>query len=206
MAAAQLAQKHELPVSQARVHLAQGDTSAALAVLEPLRSQADARGWEDERLKIMLLQAIALHTHGDKDKAMQHLRNALTMAEPGVFVRTFLDEGVPMSRLLHEAASSGMMPNYLGKLLAEFEAGIPKQNLNSDQRHAPASRSFVDPLSGRELEILRLIAQGLSNREISERLFIALPTVKGHNRIIFDKLQVKRRTEAVAKARQLELL
>jgi len=205
-AAAQLAQKHELPVSQARVHLAQGDTSAALAVLEPLRSQAEARGWEDERLKIMLLQAIALHAHGDQVKAMQHMRDALTMAEPGGFVRTFLDEGIPMSRLLHEAASYGMMPNYLSKLKAEFEAGIPEQNLNSDQRHAPAARSLIEPLSGRELEILRLIAQGLSNREISERLFIALPTVKGHNRIIFDKLQVKRRTEAVAKARQLELL
>ena len=68
-AAADLAQTHDLPISQARVHLAQGDTSAALAVLEPLRQQVEAKGWEDERLKVMVLQAVALHAHGEKDKA-----------------------------------------------------------------------------------------------------------------------------------------
>jgi LuxR family maltose regulon positive regulatory protein len=68
------------------------------------------------------------------------------------------------------------------------------------------SASLVEPLSQRELEILRLIAQGLSNRQICERLFLALDTVKGHNRRIYDKLQVKRRTEAVARARELGLL
>jgi LuxR family maltose regulon positive regulatory protein len=65
---------------------------------------------------------------------------------------------------------------------------------------------LVEPLSQREIEVLRLIAQGLSNREIGERLFLAVNTVKGHNRIIFDKLQVQRRTEAVARARELDLL
>ena len=65
---------------------------------------------------------------------------------------------------------------------------------------------MVEPLSERELEILQLIAQGLSNREISERLFLALSTIKGHNRVIFGKLQVQRRTEAVARARELGLV
>ncbi|MCZ8511929.1 LuxR C-terminal-related transcriptional regulator [Paenibacillus filicis] len=205
-AAAHLAQKHELHISQARVHLAQGDTSAALAVLGPLRGQAEAMSLEDERLKIMVLLAFALHAHGDKVEAVQTLRDALTMAEPGGFIRTFVDEGISMYKLLREAAALGMMPDYLGKLLAEFEAEGLKSEVESDQRPAQPTKPLIEPLSERELEVLHLIAQGLSNREISERLFIALPTVKGHNRTIFDKLQVKRRTEAVARARMLGLL
>ncbi|HEX9596554.1 MAG TPA: hypothetical protein VF982_06710, partial [Anaerolineales bacterium] len=82
-AAAHLAQTHDLPISQARVHLAQGDTSAALTLLESWRGQMEAKGWEDERLKVMVLQAVAYHTLGEKDKALQVLGNALTLAEPG---------------------------------------------------------------------------------------------------------------------------
>ncbi len=164
------------------------------------------KGLEDERLKVMVLQAVALHAHGEKFKAVQLLVDALTMAEPGGFIRIFVDEGIPMARLLSEAAAHGMMPDYLGKLLAEFEAEELKSEVKSDQRLAQPAKPLIEPLSERELEVLHLIAQGLSNREISERLFLALSTVKGHNRIIFDKLQVKRRTEAVARARKLGLL
>ena len=121
-AAAHLAEKHELPISQARVHLAQGDPSAALAVLEPLRQQMEAKGWQDERLKVMVLQAVALHAHGEKDKAVQLLGEALALAEPGGFIRIFVDEGLPMAQLLSEAAARGIMPDYTGKLLAAFEA------------------------------------------------------------------------------------
>ena len=87
-AAAQLAQAHELPLSQARVYLAQGDPSTALAVLAPLRQQMEAKDWQDERLKVMILQAVALHMHGEKDKALQLLGEALALAEPGGFIRT----------------------------------------------------------------------------------------------------------------------
>ena len=92
-AAAHLAKTHELPISQARVHLAQGDPSAALSVLEPFRQQVDAMGWQDERLKVMVLQSLAFHAHGEKDKAMQLLDDALALAEPGGFIRIFVDEG-----------------------------------------------------------------------------------------------------------------
>lgn len=98
------------------------------------------------------------------------------------------------------------MPIYVGKLLAEFEAVELKSEVQADQRLIQSMKSLIEPLSERELEVLRLIAQGLSNRQISERLFLALSTIKGHNRIIFDKLQVTRRTEAVAQARKLGLL
>jgi len=202
-AAAQLAQTHQLPLSQARVYLAQGDTSAALTVLESWGSHIEAKGWEDERLKMMVLQAVALDTHGEKDKAVQLLRDALALAEPGGFIRLFVDEGLPMARLLSEAADLGIMPDYVGKLLAVFEAEAQPSEDKSDLLPA---QPLNESLSQRELEVLQLIAQGLSNHEISKRLFLALDTVKGHNRKIFDKLRVQRRTEAVARARELGLL
>jgi LuxR family transcriptional regulator, maltose regulon positive regulatory protein len=207
-AAAHLAETHELPMSQARVHLAQGDTSAALAALAralgPLRQQAEAKGWEDLRLKV--LQAIALYAHGEKDEAVQLLGETLALAEPGGFIRIFVDEGIPMAQLLSEAATRGIMPDYTGKLLAAFEAEAHKSEDGSHLPLAPPAQSLTEPLSQRELEVLQLIAQGLSNREIGERLFLALDTVKGHNRRIFGKLLVGRRTEAVAKARALNIL
>jgi LuxR family maltose regulon positive regulatory protein len=216
-AAARLVQTHDLPISRARVHLAQGDTSKALAVLEPLRQQMEAKGWQDERLKVMVLQAVALHAHGEKDKAEHVLSDALALAKPGGFIRIFVDEGAPMAQLLLETSSHGVMPDYIGKLLAVFEAekrpvlaGLAASPGKSEGKPylPPVSPAqlLIEPLSQRELKILQLIAQGLSNREISERLFLALSTVKGHNRNIFDKLQVQSRTEAVARARELGLL
>jgi LuxR family maltose regulon positive regulatory protein len=98
------------------------------------------------------------------------------------------------------------MPDYTGKLLAVFEA---EEQKGEDRSYSPPARlaqPLTEPLSQRELEVLRLIAQGLSNREISERLFLAVDTIKGHNRRIFGKLMVQRRTEAVAKARSLNIL
>jgi len=203
-AAAHLAHLHELPISQARVHLAQGDPSTALAVLSPWRRQVEAKGWQDERLKVMVLQAVALQAQGDKDQAVHLLCDALALAEPGGFIRLFVDEGLPMAHLLSEAAAIGVMPDYTGKLLAVCEAEA--QQSEDASYLPPPAQPLIEPLSPRELEVLHLMAQGLSNQEMSERLFLALDTVKGHNRKIFGKLQVQRRTEAVARARELGLL
>jgi LuxR family maltose regulon positive regulatory protein len=200
--AADMAQMQEIPYSQARVFLARGDISRALEVLAPLREHMQAKGWLDELLKVMILLAVAYHLHGEKDKALQVLGEALAMAEEGGFIRIFIDEGAPMAQLLSEAAAHGVAPDYVRKLLAVFAAEYQSE-VNSS---LPPARSLIEPLSQRELEILQLIARGLSNHAISERLFIALSTVKGHNRIIFDKLQVQSRTEAVARARELGLL
>jgi LuxR family maltose regulon positive regulatory protein len=203
-AAARLAQTHELTISQARVHLAQGDTSAALAALEPFRQQAEAKGWEDERLKVMVLQAVAHHAHGDTDQAVQVLGDALALAEPGGFIRIFVDEGQSMAYLLNETLNRGNAPDYVQRLLTAFPIDETEQAVSS-QTQAPGSE-LVEPLSQRELEVLKLIAQGLSNREISKRLFLALNTIKGHNQKIYSKLQVQSRTEAIARARELGLL
>jgi len=203
-AAAHLAQTHDLPISQARVHLAQRDPSAALAVLLPWRRQVEAKGWADEQLKVMVLQAVALHMHGDKDQAVHLLCDALALAAPGGFIRLFVDEGPPMAHLLSEVEAQGMMPDYVGKLLAILKADAQKR-AHTSSLPPPAQRMF-EPLSPRELEVLHLMAAGLSNQEMCERLFLALSTVKGHNRTIFGKLGVQRRTEAVARARALGLV
>jgi LuxR family maltose regulon positive regulatory protein len=212
--AARLAQAYPHPINLARVYLAQGDPPAALTVLEPFCQEMEARDWKDERLKVMVLQAVAYDLHGEKDKAAQLLDEALALAEPGGFIRIFVDEGAPMAHLLSEAAARKIMPDYTAKLLAAFEADA--QYVPAGPQSIPGKSEalsvlstghpLIDPLSPRELEILQLIAQGLSNREISERLFLALDTVKGHNRRIFEKLQVQRRTEAVGRARELGLL
>ncbi len=200
-AAARLVQDHKLPLSQARVLLAQRQPAAAFAVLEPLRQQADARNWQDERLKVLVLQALAHQACGDEKQAARVLGEALALAEPGGFIRLFVDEGPPMAELLAKTkAESGRMQEYIGHLLAAFGSQAERQPATFDLQPLP------EPLSPRELEILRLIDQGLSNREIGARLFLALDTVKGHNRRIFDKLQVQRRTEAIARARELGLL
>jgi LuxR family transcriptional regulator, maltose regulon positive regulatory protein len=153
-----------------------------------------------------VLQAVAHQVHGENNEAVQVLGDALALAEPGGFIRIFVDEGRPMARLLSEAAAHGIMPDYTARLLAVFEAEAQMSEDRSYLPSAPPAQSLTEPLSQRELEVLQLIAQGLSNREISERLFLAVITVKGHNRNIFRKLQVRRRTEAVARARELGLL
>jgi LuxR family maltose regulon positive regulatory protein len=163
----------------------------------------DAKCWHDERLKLMIMQALALHAQGDMDDAMHHLGDALALAQPGGFIRIFVDEGPRMTSLLSEAAANGIMPDYVAQLQTAFEAEERKSEVESDPHHF---QGLVEPLSRRELEVLRLVAQGLSNQEISERLFLALSTVKGHNLKIFEKLQAKRRTEAIARARELGLL
>jgi len=200
--AAHVAQRHNLPLSQARVYLAQGDPAQALAVLEPYRQQMETRDWPDEALKALVLEAMAHEALGDSSAALQTIGDALALAAPGGFIRTFIDEGLPMRQILSVAAVYGIMPGYIAQLLAAFEA----EPQAAEDRVPPAAQPLVEPLSERELEVLHLIADGLSNREIGERLFLALDTVKGHNRRIYGKLGVQRRTEAVARARALGLM
>ena len=207
-AAVLLAETYDLPISLARVHLAQGDSTAALALLETVRRQTAAKGWHDEQLKVMALQAVAYDAHGEQDMALRVLVEALGLAQSGGFIRLFVDEGLPMAQLISAAAARGIMPDYTGRLLAAFAA--EHQRNAGEVPHLPlplaTSQPLIEPLSERELEILQLIAEGLSNREISERLFLALDTVKGHNSRIYGKLQVQRRTEAVARAHELGLV
>jgi len=207
----QIAQQNDLPILLARTLIAQGDPSAALAVLVPYRQKMEEKGWENNRLSTMVLQALALHLVGEKEPALQVLSDALTLAEPGGFIRHFVEQGEPMHLLILDYKAwidhqCGVriysLRGYVDKLLAAFTTSSavlvsPTKNPQSE---------LIEPLSQRELEVLQLICQGLSNQEICQRLFLALDTVKGHNRRIFEKLQVHRRSEAIAKARELDLL
>ncbi len=181
----------------------------AMRLLDRLQQAAEAGRRMGSVIEIGVLQALAHQAQGNLAPALVALERALRLAEPEGYVRVFVDEGLPMARLLAAAAAQGMMPDYIGTLLAAFapvEAVAQPRVDKADLPPAPPAQLLIEPLSTRELEVLQLIAQGLSNREISERLFLALSTVKGHNQMIFDKLQVQRRTEAVARARELGLL
>jgi LuxR family maltose regulon positive regulatory protein len=197
-------------ITLARILLAQYKSDHAdrsilevMGLLERLLKEAKEGGRAGSAIEILELQALAHQAHGDIPAALMPLHQALTLAEPEGYVRKFLDEGPLMAQLLREAAARGIMPDYIGKLLAVFEA---EEQKNDGKSNLSPAQSLIEPLSQRELEVLQLIAQGLSNREISKRLFLALNTVKGHNQKIYSKLQVQSRTEAIARARELDLL
>jgi LuxR family maltose regulon positive regulatory protein len=205
-AAAVLAQAHELPSSRARVHLAQGDTPAALAILEPLRQQVEAKGWQDERLRVMVLQVVALDAHGEKEKALALLSEALELAEPGGLIRIFVDEGLPIAQLFSEAAARGIKPGYIGKLLGVFEAERQADTRESPPLAPASSQSLIEPLSERELEVLRLLRTELNGPEIARELTVSLNTMRTHTKNIYIKLGVNNRRAAVRRAEELDLL
>lgn len=187
----------------------------AMALLERLLKAAEEGKRLGSVIEILVLQALAYEAKGNIPSAIGTLERALTLAEPEGYVRIFADEGVPMAHLLSKAYSRRILLSYTGKLLSAIKEDERKRAEKSylpsvqslvEPEARPAKDVLVEPLSQRELEVLRLIAQGLSNREIGERLLLALPTVKGYSRTLFGKLQVKRRTEAVARARELGLL
>jgi len=197
--AERLLETHDLPLSKARVCLAQDDAPAALSILASYRQHIEAQNLQDERLNIMVLQSLAYHQNGDLSQAIETITAVLQITAPEGFIRLFLDEGLPMLKLLNDTRPYGIVPAYVDTLIAAFESEtIDDQNLGS--------QPLIEPLSDRELEVLQLVADGLSNREIGARLYLALSTVKGHNRNIYGKLGVKRRTEAVARARELGLI
>jgi LuxR family maltose regulon positive regulatory protein len=191
-------------VAMARVLLAKERWDEAVELMNTILKAAETGGRKSRMIEILLLQALAFQTRGDTDEAMVPLGIALTFAEPGGFIRIFVDEGPPMAQLLYEALKHGNSPEYINLLLAAFPVAEPDQ---TDQLKALAPKSgLVEPLSERELEVLQLIAEGLTNQEISSRFFISIHTVKTHTRNIYAKFNVNSRTQAVAKARALGLL
>ncbi len=176
-------------------------------LLNRLLEAAEAGGRTGSAIEVLIQQALACEAQGNVPLALEPLSRALSLAAPEGYIRAFADEGRPMARLLSEAAARGLMPAYVRRLLSAVGGGEAMlEEQPAQPLVAPSVQPLIEPLSERELEILRLIDQGLSNQEISERLFLALSTVKGHNRNIFGKLGAERRTEAVARARELGLL
>jgi len=195
-AASDIAGEFDLPMIRARVLLARGDPSAALLTLRPIRSAAEGRGWRDEALRALILEAIASRAAGSSHDARHLLDDAMDAAIPHGYVRLFADEGAAMTELLREV--TGRHHATALRLLSAF----PRED--HSLRTGPGG--LVEPLSGRELEVLGLLADGLSNQQIAERLFLSPLTVKVHLRNIYSKLGAGSRTQAVAIGRGLGFL
>ncbi len=191
----------------ARVLLAQDKPDQALRLLERLREEAEVASRAGSVIEILALQALALWARGKKERAVGTLTRALALAEPEGFVRTFADEGPAMGDLLsaalearqrgHLDAANRVPALYIAKLLAALaqEATTPR-----------ADARLPEPLSERELDVLTLIAAGMSNKEIAGRLFVSVTTVKTHINNLYRKLDARSRIQAVARARELGIL
>jgi LuxR family maltose regulon positive regulatory protein len=181
-----------------RVLLAQGETDQTLALVTRRLPNAEATERWGHVIEMLILQALALKAQGHLPQALAALERALALAQPEGYVRLFLDEGAPMLELLRHAGSKGIQPQYVSRLLSERDQIAPAV--------AAAQQPLIEPLSERELEVLRLIADGKSNQEIADALVLAIGTVKRHVSNIFLKLNVESRTQCLARARELHLL
>jgi LuxR family maltose regulon positive regulatory protein len=191
-------------IAFARILTAQGGWEEATTLLQRMLEAADAGGDTTRVLEIMILQALAFQAGGDTAQAMVTLGRALTLAEPMGFFRIFVDEGPSMAPLLYKTLDRGISPDYVRRLLQAFPSDAPKQVDHSGPHGFEAG--VIEALSEREIEVLQLIADGLTNPEIATRLILSLHTVKTHTRNIYGKLGVHTRTEAVARARTLGIL
>ncbi len=187
-----------LGLTQARLLLAQNEKTAAAEQLQGWYETALREGWQFGVVEVRVLQALAAPT---PPVALAFLADALALAQSEGYVRTFVDKGELMAALLQEAASQGIAPGYASKLLAAF--GVSEHEDIAIPPHTP---TLIDPLSERELRVLRLVAAGLSNRDVAEALYISVNTVKTHLQRIYGKLGVSSRTAAATTALELNLL
>ena len=187
-----------------RVLIAQKCFEEANALVQRIYKLVLEIGKRQTELETLILLAVICFAKGETDQALIHLENALTMARPEGYIRIFLDEGPPMARLLYEALSREIAPDYIQRLLAAFPDDKSEQ-MHSTQTQSHESE-WIEPLSERELEVLHLIAEGLSRQEIAAKLVLSLNTVKTHARNIYSKLGVNNQMQAVGKARALGLL
>ncbi len=185
-------------ITLARVRIAEGRFDDAVELLAWLRENLDQIGMVAALIEVLILQAKASEGLEHHDQALQGLEQALIFAEPGNYIRLFLDEGEVMERLLHNASVEGIKPDYVENLLKEF-GGTVETTIAYPQ-------DLVEPLNEHELRVLRLLSAGLTNREISAELFVSVNTVKWHVKHIYNKLGVHNRTQASARATELGIL
>jgi LuxR family maltose regulon positive regulatory protein len=190
-------------ITLARVLLARSTSNRAdysileaVGLLERLLQAAEEGERTGSVIEILVLQALAHQMQGDIPAALVPLQQALTLAEPEGYVRMFVDEGPPMALLLEAAAKHGIAPNYVRHLLTAF---------GSAEDRTPVKQGLIEPLSERELEVLRLLATGLNGPEIARELVVSLNTMRTHTKNIYSKLGVNDRRAAVRRAKELDL-
>jgi LuxR family maltose regulon positive regulatory protein len=200
----------------AKILLATGKLKETLALLDKLLEMANSAGAMGYAVEVLALQALALSgisdhgsIQGNMDSALPCLEQALALAKPEGFVRTFVEKGAPMATLLRHALSRHIAPAYVNKLLNAFDAETRPETVppsGSPARPGLLPVSLIEPLSEREMEILHLLVSNLSTPEIARELYISVGTVRTHIKNIYRKLDVNRRMEAVQRARELGLI
>ena len=188
----------------ARALLAGGDPRGdgpALDLLDRLLAAAETGARDGSVLEILVLRSLALQQRGDVEAAVAALARALELGEPEGYVRTFTDEGPAMAALLGLARRRGLFPSYVDRLLLSLRPPSP-----APQDRTRGADVLVDPLSDRELDVLRLLATELSGPEIARHLVVSLNTVRTHTKSIYAKLGVGTRRAAVRRAEELRLL
>lgn len=187
--------RHHQYLTLIRLWMVQHRYAEALALLKQLEAALERFGWRPSRreIEVQILKALTLQASGRTDQALIWIEKALGAAKPGGYIRSFVDEGAAMAQLLGRAAEQGIHADYIRSILAAFPA--------SEQ-----SAVLVDALTEREMEVLQLIAEGLTNPQIADHLVVAIGTVKAHTSSIYTKLGIGNRVQAVARARELGLL
>ena len=168
----------------------------ATRLLERLLRAAEEGQRTGSVIEVLVLQALTHQARDDIPAALASLRRAVTLAEPEGYVRIFADEGPPMASLLRAAAKQGIARNYVRRLLAA---------VNKTEDGTPASQGLIEPLSERELDVLRLLGTDLDGPDIARELVVSLNTVRTHTKNIYAKLGVNNRRAAVRRARELDL-
>jgi len=201
----------------ARLLLARNQPDKVLSLLEPLLSRMEQQGRTRLVIETLMLKALALQSQGKLAPALAALERALSLAEPGGYIRLFADEGQPMKLLISDfrlqiekqarsARGESLRPllAHADKLFAAFSESVTPAPIPSDI--SDQQSTMVEPLSERELQVLRLLAAGLSNPEIAQQLYVAVSTIRSHAKSIYGKLNVHGRWEAVQRAKELGLL
>jgi LuxR family maltose regulon positive regulatory protein len=197
---------------------------AATESLRNLKQQCEEWRFTCQIIEIAVLQALALKKRGRADEALDALKDAVALAEPGGWIRPFVEAGQTMADLLMRLRQQNVSVDYIERILAAFPdtastTPLPDLRSTNDKREFEAEtitqipdpkskikNSLVEPLTNRELDVLELLAQRLQNKEIAEKLFVSPATIKSHLESIYQKLNVTNRREAVDKAKVLRII
>ncbi len=204
LATEQLADRLALALMHTRLALAQAQWETAAHWLDELAQQLRRQTNKSGEITYLLLRAQLQQARHEPAAAHRVLAAALALATPSGYLRTFLDEGEPMAALLEQAAQRGQLSDYGRQVQRHFAPGLTVPP-SATPLLTPAT-TLVEPLSARELEVLRLMAADLTHQAIGEQLVISLNTVRAHAKNIYSKLNVNRRSQAIARARTLALL